>query len=257
MAAVAGKEETKRMKKKSLYTVKEVSDFAGVSVRTLHYYDQVGLLKPSTITKAGYRLYDNHNLRRLQSILLLKELQFTLKDISDILESPSFDQKQALCEQIKILELQKNHIEQLIAFAKRLQKQEKDISMTFDAFNTSELEAYKAEVKTKWGTTSAYKEFTQREQQGSDFAAAGEQMMNLFDELGQLRHLPADSEEVQAKVASIQQFITDNFYTCTKEIFAGLGQMYAADSRFKENIDKVGGEGTAEFASKAIAVYCK
>ena len=101
-------------------TVKEVSKLTGVSVRTLHHYDAVGLLKPTAVTAAGYRLYDDAALARLQTILLFRELQFPLKEIKTILESPNFDREQALAQQIGLLELQRKHLDELISFAREM-----------------------------------------------------------------------------------------------------------------------------------------
>ena len=128
--------------------------------------------------------------------------------------------------------------------------------MDFKAFDVKKIESYAAEAKAKWGNTAAYAEYMHKEAQGKDFDNAGAQMMQVFAELGTLRHLPPDDDTVQQKIAALQQFITDNFYTCTKEILYGLGQMYTADERFTHNIDKAGGEGTAQFVSEAIKVYC-
>ena len=128
--------------------------------------------------------------------------------------------------------------------------------MNFEPFDTTELDKYKAEAKAKWGNTTAYAEYAQKEAQGKDFNSARAQMLQLFAELGTLRHLTPDDAAVQQKIAALQQFITDNFYTCTNEILCGLGQMYIADERFTQNIDKAGGEGTAQFVSEAIKVYC-
>ncbi len=232
-------------------TVTQVSNLTGVSVRTLHHYDAIGLLKPTATTPAGYRLYDDAALRRLQSILLFRQLQFSLKDIKAILDSPGFDPAQALSQQIRLLEAQHRHIGQLIAFARQLQ-QGGDL-MTFDAFDTSELEQYKAEAKARWGDTQAYRESQQRAAAGQDFAAAGKEMMEIFAQIGALRALAPEDEAVQQKVRELQDFITGHFYTCTDEILAGLGQMYGEDERFRANIDAAGGEGTAAFVQKAIA----
>ena len=102
-------------------TVKEVSKLTGVSVRTLHYYDAIGLLEPTKVTDAGYRMYDDTSLSRLQNILLFRELQFPLKEIKEILDSPNFNQEEAIAQQIKLLELQYKHIGELISFAREIQ----------------------------------------------------------------------------------------------------------------------------------------
>ena len=131
--------------------------------------------------------------------------------------------------------------------------------MNFKPFDTTEMDNYAAEAKAKWGKTNSYKEFEQKtagqtkEKQKFD----GDALMAKFAEIGTLRHLSPESAEVQTAVAGIQAFITEHYYNCTKQIFAGLGQMYVADERFRKNIDAVGGEGTAEFVSRAIEHYCK
>ena len=237
-------------------TVKEVSNLTGISVRTLHHYDEIGLLKPTEVTEAGYRLYDDTALERLQMILLFRELQFPLKDIKAMLDSPTFNTAEALSQQIALLELEYKRLGELIIHARNLQQKE-GLFMNFEPFNTQQLDAYKTEAKAKWGDTVAYAEYAQKEAKGKDFNSIAAQMMQVFAELGTLRHLPPDDDTVQQKIASLQQFITDNFYTCTKEILYGLGQMYTADERFTQNIDKAGGEGTAHFASEAIKVYCE
>ena len=232
-------------------TVMEVSRLTGVSVRALHHYDAIGLLKPSKVTEAGYRLYDNNTLRRLQAILLFRELQFPLKEIKNILDSPVFDPDEALRQQIHLLELQKQRLEDLIHLAHDIQTKGFD-TMDFHAFDKTKQEQYAEEVRTRWGQTEAYQEYKQRGSAGN-----GDALMALFADLGKLRQLPPESPEVQAGVKAIQDHITANYYTCTKEIFAGLGQMYVQDERFRKNIDAAGGAGTAEFAAKAIELYCK
>lgn len=233
-------------------TVIEVSRLTGVSVRTLHHYDAIGLLAPTKVTEAGYRLYDDEALARLQTILLYRELEFSLKDIREILDSPGFDRREALRQQITLLQMQRQHIDELLALARKLEKTG-GTAMSFDAFDTKKLESYKKEAKERWGDTSAYREYEARPKTD---AAAGKQMMDIFAEFGTLRHLDPAGEAPKAKAKELQQFITDHYYTCTPEILAGLGQMYVADERFRENIDHAGGEGTAEFAAKAIAAYC-
>ena len=95
-------------------TVHEVSRLAGVSVRTLHHYDAIGLLPPTGLTEAGYRLYDDTALARLQTILLFRELEFPLKDIKRMLDDSNFDQTAALADQIRLLELRQARLERLV-----------------------------------------------------------------------------------------------------------------------------------------------
>ena len=239
-------------------TVKEVSRLTGVSVRTLHHYDAIGLLKPTRVTEAGYRLYDDTALGRLQSILLFRELQFPLKEIGEILDSPGFDAMEALTQQIELLELRRQHLEGLIAHARQIQKTGV-IDMNFIPFDKSEMDNYAAQAKAKWGKTDAYKEFEQKTAGRSrdEMQSAGDALMDIFTELGAIRHTSPASAEAQALVAKLQACISDNYYTCTKQILRGLSQMYIAGDSMTENIDRAGGDGTAEFAHWAIEVYCK
>ena len=139
-------------------TVKEVSQLTGVSVRALHHYDAIGLLKPTRVTEAGYRLYDDTALARLQSILLFRQLQFPLKDIKSILDSPKFQPMEALEQQIHLLELQREQLDRLLSHARYIQKAGV-FSMDFSKFDTSKINAYAAQAKAKWGNTEAWQEF--------------------------------------------------------------------------------------------------
>lgn len=239
-------------------TVKEVSKLTGVSVRTLHHYDAIGLLKPSCVTEAGYRLYDDRALQRLHSILLLRQLQFPLKEIKQILDTPGFDPMQALQQQIRLLQLQRARLDALISHARQIQKTGV-FTMDFSAFDSSEMDRYAAEAKAKWGKTEAYREFEEKTagQTPAQMTASGDALMDIFAEFGAIRHLPAQSEEAQALVARLQAFITGHYYTCTKQILKGLAQMYIAGDAMTENIDRTGGQGTAQFAHDAIEIYCR
>ena len=236
-----------------MMTVHEVSKISGVSIRALHHYDKIGLLPATEVNSAGYRLYDDTALARLQSILLFRELEFPLKDIKRILDDPNFDQSAALEDQIRLLELRRKQLGKLIALARETLKTGVT-PMKFDAFDKTEQEKYTAEVKEKWGNTIAYQEYQQHEKGGSTGNPAD--LMRHFAKLGKLKHLAPTAPEAQAAIRDLQQFITDHFYTCTLEILAGLGEMYVADDRFRKNIDMAGGEGTADFVAQAIAAYC-
>lgn len=241
----------------AMRTVNEVSRLTGVSVRTLHHYDAIGLLKPAEVTDAGYRLYDEAALSRLQSILMFRELQFPLKEIKAILDNPDFDPGEALRQQIRLLELQLDHIKKLIALARELEKGGK--VMDFDAFDKSEMNEYAEEVKERWGSTDAYKEYEQRAKGKTEEErkAGMEQLMQVFAGIGALRDLSPGDDAVQEKIGQLQSLITEHYYTCTDEILNGLSQMYVCDHRMKHNIDKAGGEGTAEFVREAVAHYVR
>lgn len=239
-------------------TVKEVSRITGVSVRTLHHYDAIGLLPPTRVTEAGYRLYDEDALRRLHTILLFRELQFPLKEIREILDSPGFDPMAALEQQIGLLELQRKHLDGLISHARQILKTGV-MEMNFSAFDTTEMDQYATQAKEKWGHTDAYREFEQKTagQTKAQMQSTGAELMDIFRQFGAIRHLSPASEEAQVLTATLQDFITGHYYTCTKQILQGLGQMYIAGDAMTENIDKAGGEGTAEFVHQAIEIYCK
>lgn len=238
-------------------TVKEVSALTGISIRTLHHYDAIGLLTPSKVTEAGYRLYGEDALGRLQTILLLRQLRFPLREIGQILDKPGFDPVQALDEQIKLLEMQRDHLDGLIAHARTLQKTG-GLSMDFSAFDNSKQERYAAEAKKKWGRTDAYREFEQKTagQAKAQLQSAGDGLMDIFAEIGTIRHTSPESGQAQALVKKLQGYITVHFYTCTPQILKGLGQLYIAGDEMTENIDRAGGPGTAEFAHRAIEIYC-
>lgn len=242
---------------KNMKTVNEVSKITGVSVRTLHYYDTIGLLKPTQVTQAGYRLYNDTALEKLQIILIFRELQFPLKEIKKILEHPHFNLKEALEAQIKLLELQQVHIEKLISLAHQIQEEGVN-KMDFKTFDNTEFHQYAAEVKERWGTTKEYEEYSKKIENKSEqeLKDTQKQLMDLFAEMGQLKQLAVTELVVQEKVKKLQQFITEHYYNCTKEVLKGLGQMYVEDERFKNNIDRVGGKGTAEFVKQAILEYC-
>ena len=204
-------------------TVKQVSKRTGVSVRTLHHYDAIGLLKPTQVTEAGYRLYDDTALQRLQSILLFRELQFPLRDIQAILDSPGFDPMAALDQQICLLELQRQHLDDLISHARKIQ-QTGALLMDFTPFDHSKMDEYATQAKAKWGKTEAYQEFEAKTagQTTQQMASTGDKLMDIFREFGTLRHLPAGDPQVQAQVAKLQRFITANYYSCTNQILRGL-----------------------------------
>lgn len=242
----------------NMRTVKEVSRLTGVSVRTLHHYDAIGLLKPAKITDAGYRLYDDTSLGRLQNILMFRELQFPLKEIRAILDSPAFDPGEALKQQIQLLELQRKHLDELIAFAREIQKKGVD-KMNFTAFNKTEINQYAQEVKERWGSTRSYEEYAQSTKDKTDreLDATADKMKGLFADLGSLRELPPAEKKVQEKIGELQAFISENYYPCTTNILSGLSQMYVCDERFRNNIDGLSGEGTAEFVRQAISIYVR
>ena len=241
--------------------INEFAKLASVSVRTLHYYDEIGLLKPAFVDEQnGYRFYDEISLERMQEILFYRELDFELKSIADILSSPDYDKQKALAEQRKLLILKKERLERIIAALDSAEKGK----ITMSAFDNSDYETarkqYEAEAKQRWGETAAYKEHAEKTANYTKdkWQEVNDGLMTVLSKFTICMNdsNTADSTEAQALVKELQNYITENYYTCTNEILAGLGQMYVADERFKNNIDQHT-PGTAAFISEAIAIFCK
>lgn len=241
-----------------MMTVKEVSELTGISIMTLQYYDRIGLLHTAAHTDDGHRLYDKNALLRLQEILLFRELELPLKDIMVIMNDPRHDKQKTLQEHISLLELKKQHIDGLISLAKNLLgNEEKELDLS--AFNTQKIEDYKKQAQAKWGNTDEYKEFSEKDKDRSDEQRnrINEGLMDIFVRFGKIKHLTVDNEQVQALVKELQDYISENFYNCSDDVLASLGQLYGSGGEFTENINKNAGEGTAEFASLAIEAYTK
>lgn len=240
--------------------INEVAKLTGVTVRTLHYYDEIGLLSPSTVTKSGYRVYDTTALETLQQILFFRELDFPLSEIKEIMSNTHYDKTKALVKHKELLTQKRNRLDGLIVLVNSTL--EGDSTMSFKEFDMSEIEAtkekYAAEVLERWGDTDAFKQSAEKttghnKTQWEQLTKSSNEILKSF---GEIRHLQPDNTEAQKLVQRWQSHINDSFYTCTDEILSSLGEMYIADDRFKQNIDK-NGEGTAEFLAKAIAVYTK
>ena len=240
--------------------ISRVAKLTGVTVRTLHYYDEIGLLKPSQVTEAGYRVYDDADLEVLQQILFFRELDFSLEDIRKIMQNPAYEKESALRKQRELLEQKRSRLDSLISLVDKTLKGERD--MSFRQFDTTEIEAakkkYAEEAKRRWGDTAAYVEYEKRTSHAGD---AQQKMLDdegamLLREFGRNRSLAPDSPEAQALVKKWQDYITAHFYTCTKEILSCLGQMYVGDERFTQHIDGYGA-GTAAFMSAAIEAYTR
>jgi len=197
----------------------------------------------------------------MQEILFYRELDFPLKDIGEIMSAPDYDKQTALKEQKRLLTMKMERIERLITALEGAMKGE---NLPMNVFDNSKYEAqreqYAKEAKEKWGATDAYKESAEKTKNYSKekWSNVSEGMNSLMAEFAECKasgNAP-ESNEAQSLVKKWQNYITENFYTCTKEILAGLGEMYVADERFKANIDKHG-KGTAEFMCQAIGAYCR
>ena len=239
-------------------TVNEIAQLAHISVRTLHHYDAIGLLKPTQITEAGYRLYDDAALERLYLILLFRELEFPLNEIKKILDAPDFDRNRVLEQQVELLKAKVNHLQTCIHLANGI-KLIGVKNLKFKNWDPKKIDEYSAQVETLYGKTEAWKEYSEKAKGRSkgQEQALGDGIMELFTRLGTMKELAPESPEVQAWVKELQSYITEHFYNCTPQILQGLGEMYAGGGSMTENIDAAGGKGTGEFAREAIRIYCK
>lgn len=248
------------------YQVKQIAKLVGISARTLHYYDQIGLLKPAQVTESGYRLYDVEDLEKLQQIMFFKELDFPLKAIKDLLENPDFDKREALMAHRELLMIKRNRMDQMIdtidgsinAMNGGKEMSKKDM---FKAFDKTEIEAYKEkyadEVRSKYPkeTVNECSEKT-KNYTSDDWSNIQEEGDKLFHRLAQLMEASPDDAEVQKLIEAYRTYISENFYDCTLEIFSGLADLYVQDERFTKNIDQHG-EGLSEFLRDAIQYYCR
>lgn len=244
------------------YTVQELARLAGVSVRTLHFYDEVGLLKPAQLGQNGYRYYAETELLRLQQILLFKELDFPLKDIKTILDSKNFNLKEALLDQKRWIGLKKDRLRRLMqTIDKTLQKLNQQSTMTDDQLYgdlSDEKQAqYLEEARQKWGHTEAFKQSQERvKRMGKEglakvLKAAGELTQAIAREMQ--AGSPAESPQVQALIAQHYDGLRA-FYEPTLEMYRGLAQLYIEDARFKANYEKVA-PGLAQFMHKSMLIY--
>lgn len=199
--------------------IREFAKYTGVSVRTLHYYDEIGLLTPAAVDKStGYRYYDESSLLRMQEILFYRELDFPLKSIAHILSSPSYDKEKALEAQKKLLTLKKERLERLIRAIDCAAKG--DNIMT--AFDNSEFEKYQAEAKEKWGNTDAYKQHSEKTKDYSkakwnDLATEMDGIMAEFA-VCMISGCSADSDEGQHLVKQLQNHITEHYETAENSV---------------------------------------
>ncbi len=248
------------------YKVKEVADMVGVSVRTLHHYDQIGLLPPESISPAGYRLYSDQDLERLQQILFFKELGFSLQESKDIINKPGFDRKEALSAHKNLLIEKKNRLEKIISAVEQTIEsiegvRQMDKKEMFEAFDMSMIERHKekyaAEAEYKYGHTDAYQESEKKTARYSkeDWTAIMKQGNELYTRIASKMDRGPEDPQVQEAVSQWRQHITDNFYNCTPEIFRGLGDLYVNDERFTANIDQIK-PGLASFLREAMHIYC-
>ena len=240
--------------------INEIAELTGLTTRALRYYDEVGLLKPSEISESGYRLYDDTALEVLQQILFFKELDVPLKQIKSILENPSFDRISMLKKHKKLITLKRDRLNKILALINKNLRGEK--CMSFTEFDISEVKKcqkiYENEAKELYKDTEAFAEYQKKTSKYNDsqWDSINREMLSIFEQFAEVMDKEPCSQEAQILVEKWKNYITQNFYECTDEILAGLGQMYVQDERFKKNIDKHQ-DGLAEFISDAIKCYCE
>ncbi len=239
-------------------SISETANLFGISVRTLRYYDEIGILKPARVSAAGYRYYDDMAIERLQQIIFYRELEFSLKEIATMLCRPDYDKTDALQKHRALLLLKRRHLDELISLVEDTlggveMKEQKITAADIDAVKKQ----YAAEAAQRWGKTAAYKESQEKYASygKAEKVAMAEEAGEIFSAFAGYRDVDPADRNVQALVKKWQDHITKYHYACTKEILAGLGQMYTADERFTKSIDAYG-DGTAQLISEAIAVYC-
>jgi len=241
-------------------TVSEVAKLANVSVRTLHHYDEIGLLKPSARSAAGYRLYGDGDLERLQQVLFFRELGFALEEIRRIVEDPQFDVRAALAMQRELLRERLARTHALVAAVEAaLEAVEKGKPMTpeerFQVFGDFDPEQYEEETKQRWGETEAYRQSKRRAKRYGK--REWEQIKSEMDRIqrGFAAHLEAGRAAADPAVMDLAEehrlHLQRWFYDCPRAMHRGLGELYVSDPRFTANIDQLR-PGLAQFMCDAF-----
>lgn len=237
----------------------EVAALAGVSVRTLHHYDRIGLLCPSRNADNGYRAYSGEDLDLLQQILFFRECGFSLAQIQAMLQSPAFDRDQAFALQKNWLLHERDRIDAMLRTLEQTMRASKgERSMTpqekFAGFDLTG-NPYEDEARRLWGDETVDQsnaKLAALTPDGRNEVAAG--MHALFTELAALRGEAPESAVAQAAMEKMYRTFNQNFASYTPQAFAGLGQLYVSDERFTKNIDRYG-EGLSQFLARAMAIY--
>jgi DNA-binding transcriptional MerR regulator len=241
-------------------SVGAIAGLAGVTVRTLHHYDEIGLVVPGERTQAGYRLYGRRQVERLQEVLFFRELGFPLEQIKEIVGAPSYHRAEALRRHHALLERKAGHLRALLdAVDAALEAQKRGTTMTneemLEVFGDFDPSQYEEEARQRWGDTDAYRESARRTAgyRKADWQQMGRdaQEINTACTALMAAGTPPDAPEARAVAEQHRAHISKWFYECTPEIHRGLGQGYVADPRFTKNIDKAR-PGLAAYMSAAI-----
>ena len=242
------------------YTVKELSELAGISIRTLHHYDEIGLLKPSARTEAGYRIYTETELLRLQQILFFKELEFSLEEIQKILDDPNFNTVEQLKKHKDLLiEKTKNYQTLLQTIDQTILKLTKNQKMTdqdlYAGFTPEQAQQYRAEAAEKWGADKIQATENKLKQLTKDqFEAIKKEGEDITHNIANLMDQSPDSEVVQKEIQKHFDHL-NHYYKPNIEIYRGLSNLYVEDERFKAYYEKIK-PGLAQFMSQAMKSFC-
>lgn len=243
------------------YSVQKLAKIAMVSVRTLHYYDEIGLLRPKLVKSNGYRFYGQKELLILQQILFFRELDFTLDQIKSMLNAPNFDMETALRDQRKLLELKKSRIENLIFTVEKTIQGLKggesvDTNNLYAGFSNNQVDKYKEEAREKWGGTKAYEQSQERTKNWTkaDYLHYAQKTRDLLARLSEVMGKDVGSKEVQDLIVLHRQGI-ETFYDCSDDMYHALGQMYTDDKRFTDFYNQFR-PGLAKFIRDAIFYSC-
>ena len=234
---------------------------SGVTIRTLHFYDEIGLLKPAERSQKKYRYYDEDNLLRLQQILFYREFDFTLEQIRDILDNPDFDYVSALRAHRETLLHKHERIDRLIhTLDKTIEKIQGDQTMTlrdkdlYEGFDQETIDRWNREVEDKYDPETVAESRRNIEKMGKEkFKDVKQRGEDVTRAIAERMEMGADSPEVQAWVAEHHKWI-ENFYTCPADIYRGLGQLYIENPEFTAYYEQIQ-PGLARFMAEAMAVY--
>lgn len=228
------------------YTVSDVAKVTGITVRTLHHYDEIGVLHPSARSRAGYRIYDDADLERLQEILFFRELGFGLGEIRRSIADPGLDRRDILLRQRSLMVDQVSRFRQLVrtidsaldAIDEGETMNKEEMFEVFGEFDPSE---HQEEAKDRWGDTDLYKESQRRtktygKDQWKEAGAEGQAIGKRFAEM-MASGVEATGESAMDLAEQHRRHISKWFYPCSYEVHAGLGEMYVADARFTKYWD--------------------
>lgn len=239
-----------------MMTIREISELSGMSVRALRYYDEIGLLKPTELTEAGYRLYDDTALQRLHTILLFREMEFPLGEIARLLDASDAERNEALDNQVGVLERKKAHITNLITLARGLRVLGVK-NLDFTDFDVKKIDEYERQAEAAWGQTEAFREYREKSagRTAEDNRRLAADMMEIFAAFGRCRKLSPADPQAQELVLRLRDFISAHYYSCSDDILLSLSTGYGGGGSMNDNIDRVGGEGTGAFARRAVEYF--